>query len=319
MGSAESGSPTPRAPARQVRERNPATGTQIPVAGPSRASVHQTPPTRKPAPTILRRRVAAAGALLLTLSSVASAAEPWSTGPSRWFVSTKSDVGFAYLRPRLATGYGRPHYTWGGVEANPILSSTATGGYAGLHLEHPVAELRGGALYFYSFRRSFLPLQDSYDRRDVELIIDGQRANYVAWSAELELNIPIGFGEIHGESEGIRVARAPRERATYLESIPAVIHGRWAVRQQVGYSFPIRAISGFSLGAVGEAIYIPERDNTLIWRGGAIVRWWLYDTLQLRVTFIPVISSPDRLGLQGGDFGEVGLRHYWASKPMRMR
>jgi hypothetical protein len=241
-------------------------------------------------------------------------AEPWNRGTPRWFVSTKSDLGFAYLRPRVATGYGKPHHYWGGVAANPIVSSTATGAYAGLHLEHSIVELRGGALYFSSFRRSFLPLQDSYDRRDVELIIDGQRASYLAWSAELELDIPVGFGKIHAETEAIRVARAEPERATYLESLPAVIHGQWAVRQQLGYAFPVPPVDGLNLGIVGEAIWIPERDDTVIWRGGATIRWWLYDSLQLRMTFIPVIASPDRLGLKGGDFGEIGIRHYWATR-----
>ena len=256
----------------------------------------------------------ASAVLFATLSAATTRAQPWSEGRPRWFVSTKSDVGFAYLRPRVGTGYGQPHHFWGGVEANPILSSKSTGAYAGVRFEHPIVELRGGALYFYSFRRSFLPLQESYDRRDVELIIDGQLANYVAWSSELELNVPVGFGTIHGESEVIRVAHAPAGRATYLESIPAVIHGRWATREQLGYSFPIPPVEGLSLGLVGEAIWIPERDDTVIWRGGATVRWWLYDTLQLRMTFIPVISSPDRLGLQGGDFGEIGIRHFWATK-----
>jgi hypothetical protein len=75
-------------------------------------------------------------ALATTLVAGRIHAEPWSEGRPRWFVSTKSDVGFAYLRPRVATGYGQPHYFWGGAEANPILSSTSTGGYAGLGFDH---------------------------------------------------------------------------------------------------------------------------------------------------------------------------------------
>jgi hypothetical protein len=260
------------------------------------------------------RGLAVAVAFAVVLRANAARAEPWSEGDSRWFVSTKTDAGFAYLRPRVSTGYGQPHSFWGGLDANPILSTASTGAYGGVHFEHSIVELRAGALYFYSFRRSFLPVQDSYDRRDVELIIDGQRASYVAWSAELTLDVPVGFGEIHSESEPIRVASAPSGRATYLESLPAVIHGRWACRQQLGYSFPIPSVDGLSLGVVGEAIVIPRRDEAVIWRGGATVRWWLFDDLQLRMTFIPVLVSPDRLGLKGGDFGEIGIRHYWATK-----
>ena len=45
--------------------------------------------------------------------------------------------------------------------------------------------------------------------------------------------------------------------------------------------------------------------------------------LEAQASLIPVLVSPDRLGLVGGDFGQLGVRYTWASgsqpDPERLR
>jgi membrane-associated phospholipid phosphatase len=50
----------------------------------------------------------------------------WAEGSRRLFVGTTLDVGFLYLRPRGAVGYGKPHYAWIGVDGNPTISACWT-------------------------------------------------------------------------------------------------------------------------------------------------------------------------------------------------
>src|SRR5262245_34225324 len=56
----------------------------------------------------------------------------WARGEPRPFISGAVDLGFLFLRPRFHFGYGRPHFTWIGLEANPLVSSEGIGVYGGL-------------------------------------------------------------------------------------------------------------------------------------------------------------------------------------------
>jgi hypothetical protein len=44
------------------------------------------------------------------------------------------------------------------------------------------------------------------------------------------------------------------------------------------------------------------------------VRILLSRALEVRGTFVPTVASPDRIGLVGGDFTELGLRWRWATE-----
>jgi hypothetical protein len=235
----------------------------------------------------------------------------WQRGAQRWFLATSIDVGFEYLRPRLSVGYGKPHYFWAGLEANPIVAADSTGTYGGVRFAHPNVDLRVGGRYTYSFYRSFLPIQDSYDRDDIDFRRD-QRAAYLALESELTYSIPLGPGAVLGEYAATRVGGIPDDRYVYLETLRLILGPPWVFRLRNGYTVGIGATSALSIGLVGEIVLIPERDATLF-RAGPVARWKLFDDLEARLTLVPVFVSPDRLGLAGGDFGHMGLRWRWAT------
>ena len=237
----------------------------------------------------------------------------WAAGPPRAFVGARVDIGFAYLRPRLSVGHGTPHRKWAGMEANPTLSGRAAGGYIGLRLAHPHLELRSGMLESYSFRRSFLPQREHHDMRDVEFV-KGPHALYVAWDSELELSLPTRGGALISESEVIRLFVVPDNRHVYFESLPVIAAPPWIVRQRLGYQLTVGRTEDMRVTPVVEVLWVPARDDMCVWRAGLTWSWRLFPDTELRAAVVPVVASPDRLGLAGGDVGEIDLRWTWATR-----
>src|SRR5690606_30020735 len=55
----------------------------------------------------------------------------WELGRPRPFLAATVDAGLIYLRPRFTAGYGRPHWSWIGVEADPNVGVGGLGYYSG--------------------------------------------------------------------------------------------------------------------------------------------------------------------------------------------
>ena len=64
-----------------------------------------------------------------------------------------------------------------------------------------------------------------------------------------------------------------------------------------------------SFGPVVDVLDIPERDDSKTVRVGPVIRIQLSRHFDVRGSFVTTISSPDRLGLVGGDFTELGVRY----------
>src|SRR4029077_4185867 len=95
-------------------------------------------------------------------------ARSWATLPARTFVSTTVDLGFVYLRPRAALGWGKPFTSWVGIEANPIVTSGQLAVYGGFRLELPFFNLRVGPRLFRAFDHTYLSDQTSFTRLQLE-------------------------------------------------------------------------------------------------------------------------------------------------------
>jgi hypothetical protein len=106
----------------------------------------------------------------------------------------------------------------------------------------------------------------------------------------------------------------PEEHYVFDETRHVVAAPPYLWRQRLGYLFDFLPNDELTLGPIVEVIGIPERD-ALVWRAGPIVRFRLFDDLELRAGFVPVVASPDNIGIAGGDFGEFGIRWRWATGP----
>jgi hypothetical protein len=234
----------------------------------------------------------------------------WRNGAERWFVATRLDAGFFFLRPRVSTGYGRPHYSWIGVDVVPILSTSAVGGYMGGRVEGNYFELRSGMLFQYSFNRSYLPAASNYGRRDID-IIEGPRAQYWLWDSELELYLPLGRVKLRSQTQPVFAGGLPEDHNLYIDTLWVVAGPGLTLRERFGMEF---FWPGTNIGITPavEVLWLEAR-NTAVVRAGVQLRWLLCDEFEVRTTILPVVYSPDQLGRSGGDVLELALRWRWAS------
>jgi hypothetical protein len=85
-------------------------------------------------------------------------------------------------------------------------------------------------------------------------------------------------------------------------------------RARLGYAFTFGSRKQHSIGPAVDLLEVPKRDDSRTIRLGPILRMQLSRRVDVRGSFIFTVVSPDRIGLRGGDFTELGLRYRWASE-----
>lgn len=236
----------------------------------------------------------------------------WADGTTRAFVSSAVDVGYLYARPRLSVGYGRPHFTWVGVEANPIFSNAAVAGWVGLRLQLPVIDLRAGARSGYSFQRSYLDPIDNYARIDLERS-GGNHAKYTTLETELTTNFSTRIGDFGLLGSLSYVTGIPDGQFVFEEQLRVIVDPPWVWRVRGQYGFhPIPGRRNVSIGPAVDVIGVPGRGELLL-RAGLVARVVLSRAIEIRGSFVPSILSKDTIGLVQSDFTELGLRWRWAT------
>jgi hypothetical protein len=240
-------------------------------------------------------------------------ARSWGTLPPRTFVATTVDVGFVYLRPRLSLGYGRPFTHWVGIDANPIAAQNGLGAYAGLRLEIPHVDFRIGPRYFASFNHTYLRRQPGYTRLDLESN-SGEPSRTLTFEAELDLNLNVGPGRLLLRGSASYVSGVPEGYSAYEETLHIIVDPPVVWRARLGYAIGFGARKQHSIGGAVDLLDVPKRDDSRTIRMGPIVRLALSRRVDVRGSFIFTVISPDRIGLAGGDFTELGIRYRWASE-----
>jgi hypothetical protein len=240
-------------------------------------------------------------------------ARSWGELPPRLFVATTVDVGFVYARPRVSLGYGRPFTSWVGLDANPIASSAGLGLYGGLRFEIPHLDLRIGPRYFFAFQHTYLETQGSYNRLDLETV-GGARAKTLTYEAELDLSLPLGPGTLLGRGSVSYVTDVPDNQSVFEETLHVIVKPPLVWRARGGYAFQLGHYAQHSIGFVVDVLDVPKRDDSVTVRAGPVLRLVLSRRVEVRGSFVVTVSSPDRIGLVGGDFTELGVRYRWASE-----
>jgi hypothetical protein len=239
----------------------------------------------------------------------------WELGRSRPFLAANVEAGFPYLRPRFLAGYGRPFWSFLAVEAYPVLSLGGIGPYAGISAGIPGLTLRAGGRYFYPFTRTLLDPQEHYERTDIERL-EGPKADYLAYEAEAAATAPLFSGSIFGVLTGYRVSHVSPNYHLFEEGLHAVMEPPYIWRARLGYLLALSRNGAIRVGAAGEVIGLPGRDEFVV-RAGVLGSVSISAEVDVQVSLIPVLASPDRLGIAGGDFGQLGIRYRIAtdSKP----
>lgn len=231
----------------------------------------------------------------------------WELGRTRPFLATNVEAGFPYLRPRFLAGYGRPFWSFLAVEAYPMLSLGGIGPYFGVSAAVPGLTLRGGGRYFYPFTRTLLTPQQHYTRTDIERL-EGPKADYLAYEAEAAATAPLFSGSIFGVLTGYRVQGVADDYYVFEEGLHAVMKPPYIWRGRLGYLLAFSRNGAIRVGAAGEVIGLPGRDEFVV-RAGVLGSVSISAEVDVQVSVIPVLVSPDSLGIAGGDFGQLGIRY----------
>jgi len=240
-------------------------------------------------------------------------ARSWGTLPPREFLATTVDIGFIYLRPRLSLGYGRPFTEWVGFDVNPIASQNGLGMYAGLRVEIPHLDFRAGPRYFASFEHTYLPIQDHYSRLDLEDKL-GAPSRTLTYEAELDLTFDLGPGKLLLRGSGSYVTGVPQGQEAFEETLHIIVDPPLVWRARAAYVFTFGSRNQHSIGPAVDFLDVPKRDDSKTIRVGPLLRLALSRRVDVRGSFVFTVVSPDRIGLEGGDFTELGVRYRWASE-----
>ncbi len=233
------------------------------------------------------------------------------SGRARPFVSSVFEVGIFYLRPALALGWGKPHWSWIGIEGYTNVSPGGGAEYAGLRVASQRIDLRVGARYAFPSAQYFLPEQVSYTRDETEYKL-GPRSRYVAGEAELSAAVPAPFGSLFGVATGYAITGVPDGYAVYEEALHAVIEPPFVWRGRLGYLATLGDQDDMQVGLAGELIGSPAR-GTVVARAGPVIGILLTHHLEAVGSLMIVLASRDDLGLLGAELGALGLRYRWAT------
>ena len=241
----------------------------------------------------------------------------WARGKSMRFAAADLEIGWAYVRPRLSIGFGRPFYRHLSLEGEPLVSPSGAGVYFGARVAVPIAQLKAGARYYAPFERSLLTQRSSYGRLDVEQR-DGPTAERVNLEAAFKGEIPLPGGapfwliSVHhfgGLQPGFDV---------YDESLKVVVRPPWLWRARSGYAFRFGKSEALRFGFAQEVLVNPGRSGYVL-RAGILGGVKLGDNLDAQLTFLPAFYSPDSLGLAGADFRHLGIRWRFATDARQRR
>ena len=238
-------------------------------------------------------------------------AQYWELGRPRWFGAMTLEAGYAYAKPQFSAGYGQPFWRWFGVQAYPLGSVGGVGQYAGIGAGIPGLSARVGGRYFYPFQRRLLPPRESYTREDMQLE-EGPRGDYLALEAEISATLPMGRGSLFGVLTGYRVELVPDGLLIYEESLRTIMKPPHIWRTRLGYLLSLGQNGAIRIGPVSEVVGMPGRYDVVL-RGGLLTSVLINAHLEAQASFIPVLTSPDSLGLAGGDFGQLGVLFRWAT------
>lgn len=269
-------------------------GAPVPLGTPD----PNAPPSAEPSPSFFDALVDA------------NMVRTWRDGKPRPFVASTVDLGFLYLRPRATLGYGKPHSKWVGIDANPIISREMWGFYGGMRMAFPHFELRAGARYSTAFTHSYLTPSPSISRLSLESSLGAAHA--MTLESEANAQIPVGPGHILLLTSVGYVSGVPAGSYILEETFRIVVAPPWIVRGRAGYAIAFGSHDQVSVALVSDVVGVPER-RTVVVRAGALIRFALSRTFELRGTFVPRLLSPDDIGLLDSDFTELGLRWRWAT------
>lgn len=235
----------------------------------------------------------------------------WRAGRERWFFAATGELGNLYVRGGGAVGYGRPHWQWGGVEGSSAVSPNGGVVYGGLRFSSPWIDVRAGARYTFTSSGHFLAPLDSYTKDDTENSA-GPRLRYLTLEAEAAGGFPAPGGAVFGIFGVYGVMGTPAGYNLFDPTLQIVAAPPILWRARAGYLARVDKWDMFRVGGAVEVIGNPPRGLAVV-RAGPAITVLVTHHLEAYGAALLVVHSQDRLGLAGGQLGELGFRYRWAT------
>ncbi|QQR89753.1 MAG: hypothetical protein IPJ88_16460 [Myxococcales bacterium] len=235
----------------------------------------------------------------------------WSQGKTRFFASTRMELGAPYLRPAVAFGYGKPHWIWTGVDFNAITTVEFAQAYGGVRVATPVLDISAGFRDTASYNKTFYSPQQQYTRSDV-YDTPGARARYWAFEFEAVGIVPLPHAALVADFIFIHSVDVPSNRVFYDESYRAL------VADSTYFVFRFAALArllnqdSLRVGVLAEHVFGTARPEG-VWRIGPVLSFQLTEHLEIASALTMAVASPDSLGFVLGAYGVAGLRYRWAT------
>lgn len=235
----------------------------------------------------------------------------WRAGRQRLFMASTIEIGNIYARGGVAAGYGKPHWTWIGLEGSSAVSPSGGVAYGGIRLASPYIDVRAGARYTFTASSHFLVPRDTYERHDIDDEV-GPKLRYVTLEAEVAGGYPLLGGAVFGIVGIYHPTGTPEGWNMFDQTLQIVASPPVLWRARAGYLVGVDKWEMFRVGAAVELVGNPARDLVVV-RGGPTVTVLVTHHLEAFGAALLVIHSPDKLGIAGGQLGEIGFRYRWAT------
>jgi hypothetical protein len=239
----------------------------------------------------------------------------WSHGEPRPFVSGRALAGLGFTRLALSAGYGKPHWSWAGLEVSAFASPFYATAQAGLHARLVLAELYVATRRTYAFQRGAVPRADSVSRSDLESAAD--KLHYTSLDVDLSGFLPLGRALFVWELAYIRLLGQSSTMLYFEELQRVVITKDGLLTSKLAPMLRLPIGRQTYAGALAEHLTLWGRSQTLVVRLGAS----LYATLSEHWDLLGFVSWPvydhDTLGAWVGMYGSVAARYRFATQDHR--
>ena len=234
----------------------------------------------------------------------------WAEQTSRWFVSADVAVG-AFNRGRVSIGYGKPYWTWFGLEFQAATTSEfgtlLFGPRIDALLVNASLDLRGT----FAYAREQPLRAESYGSFELEGT-PGVKNEYGSLDAWIWGYVPAGPVPLVGywEVGGTYLLSDPSPYAVFEEYMRYTMNGRTALMLRAVLSVKLFS-DRLLLGPAVDGVLSPERSGVLRVGGAASYQFTPHLALNLLLT-VPVVS-PDSLDWYTQSWGIGRLSYAWAS------
>lgn len=234
---------------------------------------------------------------------------------ARRFPAAQLEGGFQYLRALVAYGFGEPFRRALALEARGAVNTGAVQGALAVHASYPYIDFRVGGRLVQGFAHSYLIGEQGRDVRDLATLDNG-KASYAVFETEGAARIPLGDRLFLAPVATMMSVRGvPEGKFVYEESLRVVATPPLILRGRLTLWFLVTKDDALRIGPVAELIVVPDQVRGRTVRAGGALELRASSAVDLVVTIVPSILSPDRLGLAGADVTDLGLRVRWWRGP----